>query len=459
MGFMTFGLFGLLAALVGVALFLALCFRRVVPANQVHIVQSANKTISYGTATGKGNTYYQWPSWIPFLGVITSKLPVDNFNIELDGYEAFDKDRVPFVVDVMAFFRISDTNTAAQRVASFEHLTEQLTNVVRGAIRVVLANNSLEEILSGRSTLGEQFTREVNQHLAEWGVTAVQNVEIMDIRDAKESKVISNIMEKKKSQIEMESRTEVAKNKKTAQIAEIEAQREVDLQKQQASQSVGLRTIEAEREVELQRQAKLQTVKEQERLTKDKEMNVLKVEQLRKAEIQREVEVVKAEQNRQTTVLAAQAQKETAVLAAEGQLESKKREAEGIALEGAARAEAEKALQLAPVQAQITLAKEIGSNESYQKYLITVKQVEAQQAVGMEQAKALKEAEIKVIANTGNAANGLTSVTDIFSSKGGTEIGAMLEGLANTDTGQKLLNKFVGTKPVSNGKSNGAAHS
>lgn len=459
------GFFGLFIV---VSVLVAFMLRRVVPTNEVHIVQSAKATTSYGKDTGHGNTYYEWPSQLPFFGVTRITLPMSVFDLDLESYEAYDKGRLPFVVDVKAFFRITDSNVAAQRVASFDELREQLKAIVQGAVRVILASNDIEVILQGRSTFGEQFTTEVTEQLANWGVSTVKNIELMDIRDSSNSQVIKNIMEKKKSHIEMESRTEVAKNKRLAQIAEIEAQKEVSLQDQAAKQEVGLRTIETERQIDLQKQAKIQAVKEQERTTKDKEMGVIKVEAVRKAEITREVTLVQAQQNKETAlinaeaqresaILAAQGQKDTTVLVAEGQLEAKKREAEGIAAEGAAKAEAQKAMELAPVQAQIVLAKEIGENESYQKYLITIKQLEAGQAVGIEQAKALEKAEVKVIANTGNATSGLNSVMDLFSSKGGTEIGAMLEGLAQTDKGQELIAKVTGTtnKKSANGKANG----
>lgn len=430
------------AALVGfasVVTLVALKLRRVVPTNEVHIVQSSKRTTSYGKDTTNGNTYYEWPSWLPFLGITRISLPVSVFDLDLEHYEAYDKGRLPFVVDVKAFFRIVDSNLAAARVASFKELHGQLMAVVQGAVRSILASNEIEEIMQGRSKFGHEFTAEVDGQLKEWGVSTVKSIELMDIRDHKDSRVIANIMEKKKSHIEMESRTEVAKNKQAAQIAEIEAQREIDLQKQVATQAVGLRTIEAEREVALKQQAKVQLVKEQEKLTKEKEMSVLQVEALRKAEITKEVNIVQAQQNRETSILVAEGMKQTAVLAAEAQLETKKRESEGIALEGTARAGAERAMLLAPVEAQTTLAREIGNNEGYQKYLITIKKVEADQQVGMVQASALQKANIKIIANTGDAPSGLTSVSDLFTSKGGTQIGALLEGLANTDMGKKLL--------------------
>jgi flotillin len=449
--------------------------RRVVNTNEVHIVQSAKTTTSYGKDTGNGNTYYEWPSSWPVIGVTKAVLPVNIFNLKLENYEAYDADRLPFVVDITAFFRIADSNIAAQRVASIKELEKQLLNILESAARVILGKSTMDAIMRGRSEFGDEFTNEVSGQLASWGVETVKNIELMDIRDSANSSVIKNIMEKKKSFIEMESRVEVAKNKQTAQIAEIEAQKNVDLQKQETQQLVGLRTIEAQRQVDLQNQEKSQAVKEQERLTKEKEMAVLRMEHLRKAEINRDVEVLRADQNKQTTVIQAQAlretalinaegdkqaallkaeaQKDTTTLIAQGEFEAAKRQAEAIALAGTAKAEAEKAMQLAPVQAQITLAKEIGENAKYQEYLVTIRKIEAGQAVGIEQAKALSNADVKVITNSGSPTTGLNNVMDLFSSRGGTEVGAMLEGLAQTEVGQALVSKLVKPEPkLPNGK-------
>ncbi len=445
MDLLMFGILGSVGVVLAVGFLIAVTLRRVVDTNEVHIVQSAAKTTSYGKDSGNGNVYYEWPSFLPVLGVTKIVLPVSVFDLDLKDYEAYDKGRLPFVVDVKAFFRISDSNMAAKSVPGFEELHNQLKAIVQGAVRTILASSEIEEIMQGRSKFGNEFTSEVSGQLANWGVATVKNIELMDIRDSRDSHVIRNIMEKKKSHIEMESRKEVAQNNKFAEIAEIEAKREIDLQDQVAKQAVGLRTNQAEREVALAQQEKIQVIKEQEKTTKEKEMSVLKVQQVRQAEIAREVLVVKAEQEKQTTVLAA-----------EGQLESTRRRAEGITLEGNAKADAEKAMQLAPVQAQITLAKEIGGNESYQKYLITIRQVEAAQAVGTEQAKALTQADIKVISNTGSPTAGLNSVMDLFSSQGGTAVGAMLEGIAQTEKGSELLGKVLpGSTATAKKPSNG----
>lgn len=413
----------------------AIMLRRVVPTNEVQIVQSGKATISYGKDLPAGNTYYEWPRWIPVLGVIKTTLPVSVFNLTLNGYEAYDKGRLPFVVDVVAFFRVSDSNLAAQRVSNFNELEGQLTLVVRGAIRTVLASHEIDEIMVERSKFGIQFTDLVSEQLGSWGVIAVKSIELMDIRDANGNQVIHNIMEKKKSLIEMQSRSEVAENMKIAQIAEINAQRDTETQKQVAMQMIGLQTATKDKEIGIAQQESQQAIKEQQKITQTKEMAIIKVNQVTQAEIDKEISIIQADQ-----------QKQTSILISDGNLESEKRHAEGVAIQGKAKAEAEKAMQLAPIQAQIELAKEIGSNGEYQKYLITIRQVEATQAVGMEQAKALEKADIKIIANTGEPVSGVSKVMDLFSAKGGTNLGAMLEGLAQSEIGKDLLEKVKSVK-------------
>lgn len=438
------------AALLG-AFFTLVAFvlRRVVPTNEVHIVQSAKKTLSYGKDTGNGNTYYEWPSFLPLLGINKIVMPVSNFDINLENYVAYDEGRLPFIVDVTAFFRISDANSAAQRISSFEEMRDQLKTIVEGAARKVLASNTIDEIMKGRSQFGIQFTDEVKGQLSNWGVETVKNIELMDLRDGQGSNVIKNIMDKKKSEIEKDSRIEVAKNHQLAQTAEIEAKQATDLISEQAKQSVGLRQVEVERQLRMESEKAAQQIQEQQKTSKEKQMAVLQVEKTRTAEIEKQVALTKAEQQKETSIINAKAAQEVVTLTAFGNLEAKKMESEGIAAEGKAKADAERAMLLAPVEAQTTLAKEIGSNKEYQTYLVTVEQIKANQAVGTAQAEALKAAQIKVIANSGSTSEGLNSIKDIFSSKGGTQLGAMLEGLSNTDQGKALLNTLGLSQPES----------
>ena len=428
MSLASIGVWGIGIIIVLGALLISLMFRRVVSTNMVHIVQSRRKTTPYGTGQTAGNVYYAWPSSIPFFGVTVIRLPVSNFDLSLKDYDAYDIDRVPFMVDVASFFRISDTAKAAERVSDTNQLHEQLLLITQGAVRKVLAGDKIDNIMLERSKFGAAFTAEVTEQLLQWGVEPVKSMELMDIRDGRGSQVISNIMAKKTSFIEMQSRTEVAGNTKVAETAEIEARQVVAVRQQEADQLVGQRTADKEKAVGVSQELSRQEVLTQAKTTKVREMEVSQVQQVRAAEIEREKQIVAAEQD-----------KRTRVIIADGTLEAQRKEAEGILAIGQARASAEQAMQMAPVAAAITLAKEIGTNEGYQKYLAMIEAIKAYITVGSEQARALQNADVKVISNSGTATGGVKNVMELFSSKGGTELGAMIEALAQTPMGQAAM--------------------
>lgn len=451
-----------------------LSLRRIVPTNVVHIVQRGNQTISYGT-NKQSNVYYEWPSWLPKLGVSVRVLPVSNFDIDLRRYEAYDKDRVPFVVDVKAFFHISNTNIAAEKVESFEELKGQLENVVQGAVRSILAKSKLEEIMEERSIFGKQFTEAVNTDLQNWGVEAIKSIELMDVRDADGSHAIQQIMAKRMSAIDMESRIEVAKNQKMAKQAELEARKEIDVTtaeteriageaQAQSHQAIGIAKAESMKRTGIAEQESKSDIAKAERSTAEQQMEVIKITQIKQAEIDKEREIINAEQEKQKMEIKAQADKYRVETEAAAVLEAKRKEAEAVKTVGTAEAEiikakgiseaeSKKAMELAGVTAQTTLAKEIGENKPYQDYLIRVKEVEVSQIVGVAQyesmAKALAAADLKLLVNSGDVHSGIGKLSDLFTSKGASQINGLLEGLKQTEEGQgilSMLNSFTGTK-------------
>jgi len=453
--------------------------RRVVAPNEVHVVRQGKKTLVYGRVEkvdSSGNSYYEWPVWIPGLGVNVTVLPLSVFSINLDNYSAYDKDRLPFVVDIQAYFRISNYEVAASRIPDFRELKQQLLGILQGASRSLLANEVLEDIMGKRTEYGDKFTSAVKTQLSSWGVETVKNIELMDIRDERGEVVIDNIMKKKKSEIERDSRVTVAQNTQAAREAEIAAEQEVALKEQAKEETVGKRTAEREKSVGIAREQAQQEIQTQAKETKTREMEVLQVDTVRRAEIGKQKAIVDSEAHQasekidaDTRVLVAAQGKvaagheaEAALIKttkeAEGRLVVAQNEAKGVEVRGLAEATAREKLGLAEAVAkeklgqaevapQITLAKEIGENEGYQSYLIEVKKVEANQAVGMEQAKNLGNAQIKIVANAGgNVQEGVSSVMDLFSAKGGQSLGAMLETFAGTEQGKKLLAKLFGKK-------------
>lgn len=459
-----------LIAFIGVVIviFLSLFFwitrlRRVVAPNQVHIVRKSRKTDVYGGSKAgetSGNSYYEFPAGLPVIGVTVMKLPLDIFDIDLIGYEAYDQDRVPFVVDIKAFFRISDFIKAAERISNVVELEKQLRGIVEGAVRSILAKQKLDTIMEDRATYGEEFTKEISEQLKEWGVETVKSIELMDVRDAKGEVVISNIMEKQKSHISMESRVQVAKNKKLAEEAEILSDQEIELKKQEKEQIVGIRTADAKKAKGIADEEAAQEIEMAKKTTAEKKMEVLKVETIRKAEIDKEAAIVKANEeqekaviNKKKTVVNAEATKAQQELDAEAKLTIITKEAEGkrvaaeknaeaIKLEGTASADAKSAMELAIISGQVELAAKIGENQGYQDYLVRVRQVEAQEQIGVANAKALENAQVKVLAQGGNASEGMNNVLDLFSAKGGANIAAGIEALASSEVGKSLLEKL-----------------
>jgi len=436
--------------------------RRVVPTNEVHIVRRGSKTQVYGTPEQGnseqakqfcGNSYYQFPVSIPILGVTVTVMPLSIFGIDINDYEAFDKDRVPFVVDIQSFFRIANYEVAASRISQIAELRKQLLSIVQGAVRSILAKDLLNEIMGERSKYGKQFTDEVVDELKAWGVETVKNIELMDVRDAKNEKVISNIMQKKKSEIEKESRIAVAQNNQQAKEAEIKAQQEVDLKEQDARKVVGMREAEVSKEVGIAKEQSNQAIQEEAKNTKEKEMAVIYVSTVKQAEIDKDRIKINAEAKKTQTEIDAEAEKIRAekvadaeliqtTKKAEGNLITSTKAAEGIKLEGTAKADAEKQMQLASVEAQLTLAKEIGENQGYQSYLIQIRQVEANEKVGLAQAENIKGADIKIIAGAGDVTGGISSAMGALSPKGGFNIAGMLETLTATEEGKAHLNKL-----------------
>lgn len=418
----------------------AMLYRTVVPTNMVHIVNSSSGRRVYGKDSKHGNTYYAFPDWIPKIGVSVTHFPISNFGVELQKYAAYDHKRLPFSVDVQAFFVMEDADIVSQRVSDFPELKQHLRQIVSGAVRKVCAGRPIEEILSSRSELAGDFDSEVVEQLKAWGVKPVNSIEFMNIQDAEGSKVIQDIQKKEESRIDRESRVVQAENTQQAQTKEIETQRQIELQRQEAAQQVGTRTAEKDQAIGIAQEQSKQAVAQQSKVTTERNMEVKQVEETRRAEIDKSVAITLAEQSKETQIINARADKEKQELEAaaklvqdqrqaEGALAIQRADAEGILAIGKAKAESEKLSQLALVDPQITLAKEVGGNKPYQEYLISIKQIEVNGEVGKAQAAALENAEIQIISGPG---------ADL-----GKSLSGVLAGIASTPIGKAVINKAI----------------
>ena len=82
-------------------------------------------------------------------------------------------------------------------------------------------------------------------------------------------------------------------------------------------------------------------------------------------------------------------------------------------------------------------------NKEYQDFVVRQKEVEAKQAIGIEQAKNLSNANINIYATNGDIPTGVSNATSMLSPKTGFNLGSTIEAFANTEIGKEIVDKFI----------------
>ncbi len=458
---------GIIAFLV--ILFIITKLRKVVPTNEVHIVQSKKNTTPFGKGQEAWNVYLDWPAWVPGFWVEVQHLPLSIFDLQLNWYKAYDVGKVPFQVDITAFFEIKEPVLAAEKVFSITELKDQLNETLKWVVRKILASKDIVEVMETRSEIKDQFYQEVFQAVKAWWVD-LKNVEFMDIRDDEKSQVVTNIMMKKRSLIESESQIEVAENQKQAtiekenKIAEARAaaakakssadiissdsEREAELKRIENEKLTQNQDIEKEKILAIQKEEAKQKVYESEKETKARELAVKQLDEEKKAEIAKNIEVIKAEEQKQKSIIDAQAEKESIKLKAEAdkikiELEA---EAEKTKIESIWLAEAKKIdyIWTAEAKNKTQMAEALNSFDSESiAYMVKELEVELAKIVDLEKAKSLASADVKVISTWSNGGEWVKSFMDLFSANGWTNIWAMVQAAKNTMWEEKV-NEFLG---------------
>ncbi len=459
-------------------LYIVTQLRKVVPTNEAHVVQQASKSVTYWKSVNEwknGNSYLAWPSWVPVVWVSIQKLPLSIFDLQLNDYKAYDSGKVPFQVDITAFFEIQTPETAAQKVYTIGELKDQLNETLKWVVRKVLASKDIVEIMESRVEIKDEFYSQVLWAVKSWGIK-LQNVEFMDIRDAEWSQVVTNIMMKKRSQIEAESQIEVAENQKNATIekenkfaearsaaakaksaADIiasDAERDAEIKVIENEKLTQNQEIEKERILAIQKEEAKQKLYEAEKITKERELAVKQVEEEKNADIAKNIELIKADEQKQKVIIDSEAEKEQIRLKAEADKEAIELKAGAEKIEVELQASAEKT-RIESIW--IAKAKEIdyiGTAQAKNKtqmaqalntfdaasldFMKKELDVSLSEIVDLEKAKALSKADVKVISTGANGWEWVKNFMDLFSANGGANIWAMVEAAKNTMWEEKV---------------------
>ena len=396
------------------AIFVFIILYRIVPAGEAHYVVSAGKTMvcspdkTVHEQLPEGVKGGRWYLHIPFIRTVrVLDLTIKELVISQETYE---KNQARYNVKSSIKYRIKRVMRAADTFISDEELKEQLKEVVNASVRAVTVKYDVIEARANKKGMGDEIQAEMADDLQKWGLELI-NFQLIDFQDTEDSNIISDISKRREVEIQSRTREENAEKIKAARVKEAEAE-----------EIAKTREIEKDEKIAKRDQDKNSQVSEREKIAQEKHFEVVQVQTIKQAEIDKEKAIVKANEDKATEEI----HKEQKQLEGEGDklrdMEKAKGEAAPIREKGFAEAEAKEKLQDA--------LNKFGDKAI--RALVAEQIVAMQKDVGIETAKALKEADLRVFAGGDGA-------------KQGFDLGSLITsvGSSNESTAQAVLNKLA----------------
>jgi len=399
--------------IIGIILLLALVVAaliymyRIVPPSQAHYVTSASKTfVASPDEKIRGDKGSRWYFLIPILRTIrVMDLRIKELVFVQETYE---KNQARYNVKVSTKYRIVDVQKAAETFTSEPELEKQLEEVIRASVRAVTVRFDVVEARANKQKMAEEVEKEMVDDLGQWGLKLI-SFQLVDFQDTATSNIISDISKRREVEIESTTRERNAEKIKQARIKEAEAE-------EKARQ----REIEKDEVIAKREQEKEQMVFEKQKLAQEEHFKVVQVQVIKQAEIDKEKAIVEANQKKETEEII----KEQKHLEGQGDRlraeEAAKGEAAPIREKGYAEADAKEKLQAALNKFE----------DKAIRALVAEQIVEKDRQVGIEAAKALEKADLKVFAGDG--------------SKDAIDLGKIITaiGVANPGAMDAIINKI-----------------
>ncbi len=404
----------IIGALIVLFVVCAFAWYRIVDPSEAHLVVTPRSKFvvssdSKVSSDGK-KTYFAIPGWIAFVGraIRIMDVTIKDLFVEQETYE---KGQARYNVKSSTKYRIIDVETAAETFISDEELQEQLREVIKSSVRAVTVKYNVIDARANKKKMDQEIQEEMSNDLEKWGLKLI-NFQLVDFQDTKDSSIISDISKRREVEINATTREQNAEKNKQARIKEAEAE-----------EKGRQREIEKDKVIGEQEQLKAQKIAEQEKKAEEKRFEVIQVQTVQQAKITKEKVLIEANQSKEQEAIL----KEQKKLEGEGDRakaeEIAKGEAAPIREKGLAEAEAKEKLQVA--------LNKFG--DSAIRALVAEKVVDMQLKVGVETAKALAVADVKVFAGGGKAG------------EEGFELGKMIQSMSVADntTADAILNKLA----------------
>lgn len=406
----------IIGSIVGIVLIIliicGIAWWRVVDPSEAHLVATSTGkfVVSPDENVGERRTYFAIPSWLPFFGRAIRIMDVTIKEILIE-QETIEKNQARYSVKSSTKYRVNKVKVAAETFISDKDLQEQLKEIVRAGVRAVSVQYDVVDARANKREIEAKIREEIVDDFLKWGLELI-NFQLVEFKDTEDSQIISNISRRSEVEIEARTREQNAEKLKQARVKEAEAE-----------EKAREREISKEKVIGEREEAKKQAIAKQQKIAEEERFKVVQVQTIKQAEIDKEKAIVLANQNKETEEIA----KQQKLLEGQGDRvraeEVAKGDAAPILEKGLAEAKAKDALQKALNQ----------FGDEAIRALVAEKVVAMQETVGVETAKALMNADVKVFAGGGKAG------------EEGFELGKMIQSMAvsNGTTADAVLNKIA----------------
>ncbi|MDP2665895.1 MAG: slipin family protein [Candidatus Diapherotrites archaeon] len=124
--------------------------------------------------------------------------------MDIPRQQAITKDNVPVAINGVVYFRVEDPKKAIIKVQDYTYAVSQYAQT---ALRDVIGNMDLDDVLAERQKIGEQIAIIVGKESGEWGL-AVENIKMQDIEMPEDLKRIMS----RQASAEREKRANITKS-------------------------------------------------------------------------------------------------------------------------------------------------------------------------------------------------------------------------------------------------------
>jgi len=381
--------------------------RVVVPTNCADVVIKGNKREVFSADTRystEGNAvYYAIPAWVPGLGKAIRRMPLEMLELKVPNFTAFDENRARFDCDIVAFVVVKNAVEASVRMPDTPQLMEaHLSKILQATTRDTTTKKSIRQIINNRQDIIEIIKPRLTESIEDWGLE-LKNIELIEFKDGPESEVVTNISNIREKEINTEMREKNADQDMKARVKEAETREKAKVREIMQEEMVAKREKEKN---------KLVFAKEKE--SKEQELEVTRVELVKRQQIDKEKAEVYAEQQKEVARIEAEKRKEVeAIIKVQKQLQGEgdklrdEKIAQGkAALEaipirekGLAEGEAIKAKLMGQADGKKKLQEVLSKFTELQKEVMVVEEVvEKDKQIGITLGKAFQNADIKLLA-------------------------------------------------------------